>query len=178
MYRKSMRMSELKKLSALAFALFLTMIAPGISLAQGTNVAFGSLSHDTGLPVEITADQLEINQADGTAAFVGNVIIGQGEMRLLAESVRVEYASGDGDVTGKVERLIASGGVTLVNGDEAAEAREATYTISTGLIIMSGGVIMTQGRNALSADRMIINLNAGTGQLEGRVKTIIQTGGN
>ena len=31
-----------------------------------------------------------------------------------------------------IERLDASGGVTLVNGGEAAEVDEAVYTIDTG----------------------------------------------
>jgi len=171
-------MSKLKKLLAPTLALLLAILAPSFSVAQGANVAFGSLSHDTSLPVEISADQLEINQADGTAAFVGNVIIGQGEMRLMAGSVLVEYESGSGDITGKVSRLVASNGVTLVNGDEAAEAQEAIYTIASGEIVMTGGVIMTQGANALSADRLVVNLNAGTGTMIGRVKTIIQAGGN
>ena len=41
-----------------------------------------------------------------------------------------------------------------------------------------GGVILTQGQNALSAERMIVDLNTGKATLEGRVKTILQTGGN
>ena len=68
--------------------------------------------------------------------------------------------------------------MTLVNGAEAAEAERAVYSIDDATIIMSGGVILTQGRNALSADRLIVDLNRGTGRLEGRVKTILQTGNN
>lgn len=168
----------MKRTLGLISAFFLTLLLANTATAQGTSIAFGGLSHDVSLPIEITADQLEINQADGTANFVGNVIIGQGEMRLSAGAVLVEYATENGGTTGEISRLIASGGVTLVNGSEAAEAQDATYIISTGEIIMSGGVILTQGRNALSSDRMVINLTAGTGRMEGRVKTILQAGGN
>ncbi len=168
----------MKRTLGLIFAFFLTLLLTTTASAQGTSIAFGGLSHDVSLPIEITADQLEINQADGTADFIGNVIIGQGEMRLSAGAVHVEYATDNGDTTGEISRLVASGGVTLVNGAEAAEAQDATYTIETGEIIMTGGVILTQGRNALSSDRMVINMTAGTGRMEGRVKTILQTGGN
>lgn len=168
----------MKKLTGLIFTLFFLVFCTNFATAQGTNIAFGGLSHDTSLPIEITADQLDINQGDGTARFVGNVIIGQGEMRLSAGTVLVEYASVNGDATGEISRLIASGGVTLVNGSEAAEAQDATYTLATGEIVMTGGVILTQGRNALSSDSLIIDLKAGTGRLEGRVKTILQTGNN
>ena len=91
-------------------ALIFTLLLPGLAVAQGANIAFGGLSHDTSLPVELAADELSINQADGTANFVGNVIIGQGEMRISAGAVLVEYASGDGDATGEISRLVASGG--------------------------------------------------------------------
>ena len=37
---------------------------------------------------------------------------------------------------------------------------------------MTGDVLLTQGANALSSERLRIDLNAGTGALEGRVRTI------
>ena len=41
---------------------------------------------------------------------------------------------------------------------------------------MEGDVLLTQGKNALSSQRLTIDLNAGTGQLEGRVQTIFVPG--
>ncbi len=146
------------------------------ALAQGTQVAFGGLRQDTTLPVEISADQLEINQAEGTILFSGNVLIGQGEMRLSAARVKAEYTTPEGEETGRISKIYASGGVTLVSGAEAAEAKEAVYSIDEGIVIMTGEVILTQGRNALAADRMVVNLREGIANLEGRVRTIIFTG--
>lgn len=151
---------------------------PALLVAQGTSVAFGGLKHDATLPVEVTADALEINQSDGSAIFAGNVVIGQGSMRLSARKVVVEYNSSNGDSTSKISRLHAIGSVVLVNGAEAAEAKEAIYTIGTAKIIMTGDVILTQGRNALSSQRMVVDLNTGKASLEGRVKTIFRTGDN
>ena len=37
-------------------------------------------------------------------------------------------------------------------------------------------MLLTQGQNALSSETLIIDLNKGTGQLEGRVKTIFVPG--
>lgn len=158
-------------------ALIALFISPPV-FAQGAQVAFGDLQHDTSLPVEMSADQLNIDQADGTATFRGNVIIGQGEMRLTAGIVRVEYSVADGQAAGDISRLFAAGGVTLVNGAAAAEADEAEYSIDDGTIIMIGNVILTQGANALSSERMVIDLSTGSASMEGRVRTILQTGGN
>ena len=154
-------------------ALLLAMLGLSGALAQGAQVAFGGLRHDSSLPVEITADQLRIDQQDGTAVFAGNVLVGQGEMRLSAGQVRVEYVAPDGQATGRIARLLASGGVTLVNGAEAAEAQQAEYRVEEGIIIMTGNVILTQGANALSAERMVVDLNSGQATMEGRVRTIL-----
>lgn len=138
--------------------------------AQGTNVAFGTFKADPTLPVEVTADTLEVNQADGSAEFIGNVLVGQGEMRLSAKKVLVIY----NQEAGGIDRLVATGDVILVNGPDAAEADRAEYTIDSGVIVMTGNVLLTQGRNALTSERMTVNLTTGTANMAGRVKTILQ----
>ena len=141
-------------------------------LAQGTGVAFGTIRQDTNQPVEVAADNLSVDQETGTAIFTGNVVIGQGEMRLSAARVLVVYRSGgDG-----IARLEATGGVTLISGPDAAESERADYDIDTGTIEMSGNVLLAQGRSALSADRMSVRLSDGTARMSGRVRTILQTG--
>lgn len=163
-------------------AIFLALVfatIPTITMAQGmvqgTEIAFGGLKHDSNLPVEVSSDQLQINQDDGAAVFSGNVVIGQGTMRLSANRVAVKYSQG---ADRRISKMHATGNVVLVNGAEAAQANEAIYSIDNSSIIMTGGVILTQGQNALSAERMIVDLNTGKATLEGRVKTILQTGGN
>lgn len=156
----------------LALALLLTLPLP--ATAQQAQVAFGGLKQDTSLPVDIQADSLTVNNADGSAEFSGNVLVGQGEMRLAAGVIRVEYGA-DGT---SINRLIASGGVTLTNAAEAAEAQEAVYTIATGEVVMTGDVLLTQGQTALSGQKLIIDLKAGTGRMEGRVQTTFIPGQN
>jgi lipopolysaccharide export system protein LptA len=47
-------------------------------------------------PVEVTADNLTIDQATGEAVFSGNVIVHQGDLRMAAGQVRVLYSDTDG----------------------------------------------------------------------------------
>lgn len=144
------------------------------AVAQGTSVAFGTLKADPTLPVEVTADTLDVDQADGTALFTGNVVIGQGQMRLSARRVLVVYnEESDG-----IDRLQADGDVVLVNGPDAAEADRADYSVSSGVIEMTGNVLLTQGANALTSERMTVNLTTGTANMSGRVKTILQADEN
>jgi lipopolysaccharide export system protein LptA len=148
---------------------------PGLALAQA-QVPFGGLSHDASLPVEITSDRLDLDQAAGSAVFTGGVKVGQGALRLAADRVEVFYDEASTEPTGKVQRMVATGNVTLANGTEAAEADHAVYEVAAGTIAMDGNVLLTQGQNALSSEKLNIDLNKGTGQLEGRVQTIFVPG--
>lgn len=155
--------------------LLILCIASGAAMAtaQSTNVAFGTVKADPTLPVEVTADTLDVNQADGSAEFRGNVKVGQGEMRLSAERLLVIYAEGGQGI----QRMEAVGNVVLVNGPDAAQADRADYSIDTGVIVMSGDVLLTQGDNALTSEKMTVNLTTGTAQMAGRVKTILNPSG-
>nr|WP_321506816.1 lipopolysaccharide transport periplasmic protein LptA [uncultured Celeribacter sp.] len=158
---------------ATVFSLSL-MAVSGPALSQGTNIAFGNFRQDSSLPVEITSDQLSVDQTSGQATFNGNVLIAQGEMRLGAEGVDVIY-SDDGD---KISKLLATGDVIVTNAGETAEAQNAEYDLESGTITLSGRVLLTQGQSALSGERMVIDLATGTGRMDGRVKTILQPGNN
>lgn len=143
--------------------------------AAAQTVAFGGIKADTRAPVEVTAETLNVDQSTGQANFTGNVLIGQGQMRLSADSVTVTYAQGGQQ---KIKTLNASGGVTLVNGPDAAEAAEAVYDVETGNIVLTGDAIVTQGQNVLAGDRIEVNLTDGTASVAGRVRTVLQPGVN
>ena len=153
-----------------AHALILALLASP-ALAQ-TNLDLGGLSGDTGAPVEVTADSLAVDRENGTAEFSGNVVIGQGALRLAADRVSLSYDEGSGAVT----RMEARGGVTFVTASEAAEAEAADYDVISGQLVLTGNVLLTQGPSAISADRMVVDLNAGTARMEGRVRTVFQPG--
>lgn len=164
-------MRPVQNASGLFAAIALALLPMGV-WAQGGQVAFGKTQADRGLPVEVTSDNLSVNQADNTATFTGNVVIGQGEMRLAAPRVLVVYLA---DRSG-IESLEATGGVTLVSGEDAAEAERADYNISTGLIELRGNVLLVQGTNAITGETVLVDTAAGTAQVSGRVKTILQPG--
>ena len=143
-------------------------------LAAQTNVDLGGLTVDTSAPIEVTADSLSIDQDTGRAIFDGNVVVGQGALRVTAGRVEVVY----GTDTSEIAQLIASGGVTFVTESEAAEAQTASYDITTGMLTLEGDVLLTQGASAISAGRMLINVTTGTATMDGRVRTVLQQGGN
>ncbi|MEX0304849.1 MAG: lipopolysaccharide transport periplasmic protein LptA [Leisingera sp.] len=164
-------------LRALIFCLPLALL-PGLAVAQTASVAFGAVKADPSQPVEVTADNLAVNQSDGSAEFTGNVLIVQGIMRLSADKVLVIYKTAD-DSAAKagIERLEATGNVVLVSGPDAAEAQRAEYTIDKGTIVMTGNVLLNQKGGTLASNRLEVNLTSGTAQMAGRVKTILNPDG-
>ncbi len=154
-----------------------TYFANTSAVAQGAQVPFGGLKHDASQPWELGADSLTLNQELGTAEFKGKVVAGQGTLRIGANALTVKYSGAD-EANRVMELLTASGGVTLTNGDEAAEADRAVYVVSEGRITMTGSVILTQGGNALSGEKIVIDLNTGKAEVQGRVRTIFGVSGN
>ncbi len=157
------------------FIVCIALVAGSVSAtAQEAQVAFGSVKADPSLPVEVTSETLNVNQENGSAEFVGNVIVVQGEMRLTAERVLVIYNQD----RSAIQRMEATENVVLVSPPDAAEGDYAEYTIESGVIVMKGNVLLTQGPSVISGDQMTANLTAGTATMNGNVKTILQQGEN
>lgn len=148
----------------LLLALGLIVSAP--CLAQ---VPFGGGAQDARAPVEVTADSLTVARDGASAVFEGDVVIGQGDIRLSAGRVEVAY-DGEGR---RIARLEASGGVTLVSGPDAAEARSASYDVDAGVVELTGEVLLTQGETAIAAESATVNLVTGEARAEGRVRTVL-----
>lgn len=152
-----------------SFALFLLLAVPAAA-----QTGFGR-AQDVGQPVEVTADALQVDQKTGLATFSGHVLIGQGEMRLSADTVAVTYAAGDKQ---KISKLNAKGNVTLVSGQDAAEAQAADYDVGSGNVVLKGDVLLTQSGNVLAGDTVTVNLASGTANASGRVRSVLQPGKN
>lgn len=149
------------------FLLCLALIVPGGAMAQ-MDLSLGDVAADATTPVEVTADNLTVDQDTGTAVFAGNVLVVQGDIRIGAARVEVFYDAEGAVIT----RLVAGGGVTFATATEAAEAAQADYDLATGMLILAGDVLLTQGNTALSAETMTVNLREGSAQLDGRVRTV------
>ena len=148
---------------------------PGAALAQ-TQVPFSGLGVDRSAAVEVEAAALDLDQEAGTAEFTGEVLVVQGGMRLAADRLSVEYAADPDTGRNRIRLMRATGNVTLVTPQDAAEAAGAVYDLDAGRITLEGDVLLTQGGNALAGDRLVIELATGTGRIEGRVRTVILPG--
>ena len=156
-------------MSVRAFLVFGLFFMGSLASAQGLQVAFAGFDQDAEEPIEIAADSMAIDQENGSALLTGNVVIGQGDLRLAAPRVNVNYSE-----EGGISTIRATGGVTVVTPEEEVEAQTALYTLSEDSMFLSGDVLLSQGRSAVSAKTMRVNLADGTALLEGRVRTVLQ----
>jgi lipopolysaccharide export system protein LptA len=135
--------------------------------ADSAEITFGGLKGDPKAPVTVTSESLTVDEKARTAVFAGNVLVVQGEMRLSAAKVQVEYEA-DAD---RIARLWATGGVLLVNAEDAAQSQKAEYVIDTGIVTMTHEVVLTQGPATFTADKFVANMKTGLGQLQGGVRS-------
>ena len=158
----------LRLITALALA-----ASPALA-QQGVQISFGQSLHLDGTALEVTADSLSVDQTTGETEFTGNVMADQGDLHISAQALRLVYAQGAQPGSQRIARLVASGGVTMATPTEALEARDAVYDMDAQTLEMTGSVMLVQGSNMLSGERFIADLNAGSGRMMGRVRTIIR----
>lgn len=164
-------MSYFRLMNRGAFAAAL-IIATGCSaFAAGP---FGGFRHDSTQPIEIASDSLEVQEAIQLAIFTGNVVAGQGTMRLTADKLNVTYGDG-GAGSGQIRNIEAEGNVFIANEAETATGDRAEYNVASGMIHMTGDVTLTQGGNVVKGQELTIDLNSGQGRVEGgggRVRSV------
>ena len=147
----------------------LTVVFSFIALAQGQS---RTLVADQ--PIDINADQLEIQQDRNLAIFKGNVIAEQGPIKLRAEQLKVWYKQS----SEKPSKVDAIGGGTIIRIDaidqvfvssatETAKGDIGVYEIAEQRITLTGTVILTRGDNVLRGKTLVMNIATGQSQLSG-----------
>lgn len=163
-------MSRTTMLTAAVVALTL---ATGAATAQTARTS-GPLS---GQPVMVGADGGEISDG-ANFALTGRAEVTQGDNRLRANTI-----VGRGQ-DGVLAEVTASGEVYYVTPNETIRGDRAVYTVANATIVVSGDVILTQGRNVLTGGRLTYNVDTGVarmdggGRAQGRIQGVFYPDGN
>lgn len=142
-------------------------LAAGLALlaAQPSAAQVSSLKgHDSNAPVDVNADRLEVQDRADRAVFSGNVVVTQADMTLTAPRLTAVYSNNGGI---EIQRLDATGGVTVKSPTETATGQYAIYDLDKRLITMIGAVTLTRGANKLQGGRLVINLDTGRAMMDG-----------
>jgi lipopolysaccharide export system protein LptA len=77
-----------------------------------------------------------------------------------------------------IKRLEAKGNVVVTQKDQVVTGETAVFDTKTNLITMLGGVVLTQGKNVLRGDRLLVDMTTGVSRVEsdsGRVQGLFQS---
>jgi len=166
-----MNLMRFKPIIALA-ALAAATLGAGLAAAQDSISALKG--HDSKAPIDLSADRAEAQDRADRAIFAGNVVVRQGELTLRTTRLTLAYASQNGI---DINRIDASGGVTVTSPSEIAKGDFAVYDLEDGLITMVGNVRLERGGSYLSGGRLTIDLDTGRAVMDAGLRGVNQPGG-
>ncbi len=122
-------------------------------------------NHDSNAAVDFAANSIEVQDRADRVVIAGNVRIAQAGLVMTADRVTVAYSRQGGT---DINRLDATGGVTVTKADESARGNVAIYDLDQRLITLIGNVELRQGANRLAGGRLLIDLTSGRATVDGR----------
>ena len=154
----------------------LTIIAgiAGFALTSALLVGTGMISdaaaqalanHDANAPVDFSANSIELQSRADRVIINGNVEVRQAGLTLTAARMTIAYTD---TRAVDVNRIDATGGVTMTKGGDSARGDFGTYDLDRRLITLIGNVELRQSGNRLSGGRLVIDLTSGRATIDGR----------
>jgi lipopolysaccharide export system protein LptA len=162
--------------------------------AQSLSNSFGGLSESSNEPIDIESDVLVVQDKQKLATFKGNVKAVQGTTTLRAKELQVHYVGGDklspagsggesqsapataqpkggsedkDKKNAQITLIEAKGDVVITSEDDQTTTSDwALYDLPAQLVTVGGNVVLTQGKNVLKGDRLVIDLKTGESRFE------------
>ena len=143
-------------------------------------------------PIQIEAASLEMRDKKKEATFTGNVKVVQGDTTMTSKTLVVFYESsatpapapqkgtkaapapnaplqsttpGPGG-SSSIRRLEAKGSVVVTQKEQVVTGETAIFDTKANLITMTGGVVLTQCKNVLRGDRLLVDMTTGVSRVE------------
>ena len=120
--------------------------------------------HNSNAPVEFDADSFTLDDRANRAVLSGRVVITQAGLTMRADRTIIDYSDA-GSL--QINRITATGGVTVTRGDESARGSVAVYDFGRRIITMAGGVALRRGGDTLNGGRLTIDLRSGVSSIGG-----------
>lgn len=177
------------------------LVVSASAVAQAPHPAPDSLvpgAQNRDQPVQIDAKSLEVRDRQKTATFSGDVRVVQGDTTMRCKTlvvfygeepgggsaakpvVRAKTASGTPPKAQNIRRIEARGDVTVTSRDQNASGDLGVYDLHEKTITLSGNVVVSQGKNVIHGERVIVDtvtgnarVEAAPGATQGRVRALI-----
>jgi len=100
--------------------------------------------------------------------------------KVAAKSAPIQSTTPGPGGSSSIKRLEAHGNVVVTQKDQVVTGETAVFDTRSNLITMLGGVVLTQGKNVLRGDRLLVDMTTGVSRVEsdsGRVQGLFQSSG-
>lgn len=162
--------------------LWICLLAPGIGFCSDKPAGETRVSSK----IHITAQRLVFSQKDRYAEFTGSVRTTQGTTLIRSDTLKVHYKegadlpSGGGNNEDLIERIIASGNVTIAFEDQTAFSDQAVYTPANGMLVLTGSRVRVESKgNFINGEQIVMDRNSGEitviGGSEHRVEAVFES---
>lgn len=156
--------------------------------------ALQGFSRNKNEPVKIESNKLEVRDKEKLAIFTGNVFVQQGDTTMRSPELRVYYeadtkakkgaakntatpvtatqtaggkvAATEKDVSQKIKKIEAIGGVIVTSKDQKATGNRADFMMKENVVILTGNVVVSQGQNVMRGDKLVVELNSSRAHME------------
>ena len=192
---------------AVALAVIAGSWAGAQNAVTGVPNAMQGFSQNRDQPIQIDAATLEMRDKKKEATFAGNVKVVQGDTTMTSKTLVVFYDSSPAPAaptpaanakaaksappmqaatpgpggSQSIRRLEARGTVVVTQKDQIVTGDTAVFDTKTNLVTMLGApVVLTQGKNVLRGDRLMVDMTTGVSRVEsdsGRVQGLFQSSG-
>ena len=142
-----------------------TLAGSAVALMLGSQAGAQAIAgFNSNQPVNYAADRIELQDRQQRVVLSGDVVINQGDLRLTAGRTTVSYTN-NGSL--QIQRIDATGGVTVTRGSERAQGAAGVYDFNRNVIILSGGVALRRGGDTLNGGRLTMDLDTGLSTVDG-----------
>jgi len=118
--------------------------------------------HDSNAPINISADKFVADSNAKTGTWTGNVVVIQSDMRMRANSVRLNVTGKDN----KPDKIFANGNVVVDSPNSGTvTGDDGVYDVVAHTVTMTGKVVLTKDKDVMRGTRLTVNLDTGKATL-------------
>ena len=160
------------------------LVGIAVALGWSTVVAFGAPAErksgsilpggNSKQPINIAAAKLDYFDKEQKLIYTGSVVATQGDSTLKASVLTIflvpktgDGAAAGGSSTGRVQRMLAVGPVTLLQRDQVGTGDNGVYDKAANTVVLTGNVILTQGGDVSKGDKLVYDLKTGQAVVSG-----------
>jgi lipopolysaccharide export system protein LptA len=140
------------------------LLATSLLSAAPALAATPAARHDANAPINVSADKFVADSNAKTGIWTGNVLVTQGDIRLRANSIRLNVTGKDN----KPDKIFANGSVVVDSPNSGTVTGDkGIYDVVAHTVTMTGKVILTRDKDVMRGNQLTVNLDTGVATLGG-----------